>query len=83
MAVACKCERCGSFYEPNQNDEACVPTGVRSLDFNTITLNYKNYENDSLDWVGFSRMDICPACAHSFTKWWTNPDDIVNRSDEQ
>lgn len=31
---------------------------------------------------GFSRMDICPACAHSFTKWWTNPDAIVDGSDE-
>lgn len=82
MSVACKCERCGKFYEPNQDDEAYVPTGANFLTFNTITLNHKNYENDSLNWIGFSRIDICPACAHSFTKWWTNPDVAFNGSDE-
>lgn len=82
MSRACKCDRCGKFYEPNQNDEACVPTAVRPLEFNTITLNHKDYENGNVDYVGFSRIDICPACAHSFTKWWTNPDLIVDGSDE-
>lgn len=82
MSVACKCERCGKFYEPNQDDEACVPTGANLLTFNTITLNHKDYKNDSLAYVGFSQMDICPVCAHSFTKWWTNPDVVVDGSDE-
>ena len=82
MSVACKCERCGKFYEPNQDDEACVPTKVCPVEFNTVTLNHKDYKNDNLAYVGFSRMDICPECAHSFTKWWTNPDVIVDGSDK-
>lgn len=82
MSVACKCERCGKFYEPNQGDEAYVPTGANLLTFNIITLSYKNYKTNGLDYVGFNQTDICPECAHSFTKWWTNPDAIVDRSDE-
>lgn len=82
MSIACKCERCGKLYEPNQNDEACVPTEVRPLEFNAITLNHKDYKNDSLTYVGFSRIDICPSCAHSFTKWWTNLDVAVDGSDK-
>mgnify|MGYP004457703953 CR=1 FL=1 len=82
MSIACKCERCGKFYEPNQNDEACVPTIAKPVEFNAITLVYKDYKINNVAFVGFSRMDICPECAHSFTKWWTNPDAIVDRSDE-
>lgn len=52
MSVACKCERCGKFYESNQDDEACVPTKVRPVEFNTVTLNHKDYKNDSLAYVG-------------------------------
>lgn len=74
MSIACKCERCGKFYEPNQDDEACTPVEVSPLNFNTITLNYKNYENDSFKWIGFNRIDICPACAHSFVEWWIGSD---------
>lgn len=82
MSVACKCERCGKFYEPNQGDEAYVPTGANLLTFNVITLSYKNYKTNGLDYVGFNQTDICPECAHSFTKWWTNPDVAFNGSDE-
>lgn len=82
MSIACKCERCGKLYEPNNDYEACVPTEVRPVEFNTVTLNHKNYKNDSVAYVGFSQMDICPVCAHSFTKWWTNPYPIVDGSDE-
>lgn len=74
MSIACKCERCGKFYDPNQKDEATVPNQVSSrITFNAITLNRENYKNDSSTHVGFTRMDICPECARSFTMWWTNP----------
>lgn len=74
MSIACKCERCGKFYDPNQKDEATVPNQVSSrITFNAITLNHKDYNNDSYNNVGFTRMDICPICARSFTMWWTNP----------
>ena len=74
MSIACKCERCGKLYEPKQDDEACVPNQPSSITFNTITLNHKNYMTDSFACVGFSRMDICPTCARSFTMWWINPE---------
>lgn len=74
MSIACKCERCGEFYIPNQSDEACPPNQPNPCTFNAVTLNRKNYEKDSLSYVGFSRMDICPACAYSFVKWWTRGD---------
>lgn len=74
MAIACKCERCGKFYEPNKNDEAHVPTQTESFTFNTITLNRKNYFNDGVNRVGFTQMDICPTCARAFTMWWVNPE---------
>mgnify|MGYP004455230713 CR=1 FL=1 len=78
MAIACKCERCGKFYEPNQNNEACVPTQTKSFVFNTITLNHKNYSNDSVTRVGFTQMDICPTCALSFAMWWVNSKNTNN-----
>lgn len=74
MSIACKCERCGKFYDPNQKDEATVPNQVSSrITFNAIMLNRENYKNDSSAYVGFTRMDICPECARSFNMWWTNP----------
>ena len=82
MSIACKCERCGKLYEPNLDDEACVPTEVRPLAFNNVTLNHMTYKNNKNVYVGFSNMDICPACARSFTRWWTNPDVVFNGSDE-
>lgn len=78
MSIACKCERCGIFYEPNRNDEVCVPAQISPLTFNTITLNHKDYQKDSITYVGFSRIDICPACARSFAMWWTNPDIAID-----
>lgn len=75
MSIACKCERCGKFYEPNKDDEAQLIVEASPLKFNSITLNYKKYETKNLDWVGFSRIDICPECAHSFTKWWMGSDE--------
>lgn len=75
MSIACKCERCGKFYEPNKDDEAQLPVETSPLKFNTITLNYKCYETDNLDWVGFTQIDICPECAHSFVKWWMGSDE--------
>ena len=79
MSIACKCERCGKFYDPNQKDEVSIPNQVDSrFTFNAITLNHKNYRDDNYNNVGFTRMDICPACAYSFTKWWTNPDVVIN-----
>lgn len=82
MSVACKCERCGEFYIPNQGDEACVPNYLNSRTFNAITLNDKNYEKDSLAYVGFSQVDICPKCAQSFVEWWTSSDAMIDRDDE-
>jgi hypothetical protein len=73
MSIACKCERCGKFYDPNQKDEATIPNQASHITFNAITLNHKDYRNDSYNNVGFTRMDICPECARSFTMWWTNP----------
>lgn len=70
MSIACKCERCGNFYEPNKDDEERIPVEASPLKFNAITLNYKDYETNSLDWIGFTRIDICPTCAHSFVEWW-------------
>ena len=79
MSIACKCERCGKFYDPNQKDEATVPNQVGScITFNAITLNHKDYSNDSYNNVGFTRMDICPTCARSFTMWWINPEIMSN-----
>lgn len=75
MSIACKCERCGKFYEPNKDDEAQLPVEASPLKFNMITLNHMNYENDNLGWIGFTRIDICPACAHSFVEWWTGSDE--------
>lgn len=80
MSIACKCERCGKFYDPNKKDEVLVPNQVNT--FNAITLNYKNYKNDSYTNVGFTRMDICPACALSFAKWWASPYTIIDKDDE-
>lgn len=83
MSIACKCERCGKFYDPNQKDEMTVPNQANSrITFNAITLNRENYKNDSSSHVGFTRMDICPACARSFTMWWTNPGVVINNSYE-
>lgn len=79
MSIACKCERCGKFYDPNQKDESTVPNQLGSrITFNTITLNHKDYRNDSSNYVGFTRMDICPTCARSFTMWWINPEITSN-----
>lgn len=79
MSIACKCKRCGKFYDPNQKDEVSVQNQVNSrIKFNAITLNYENYKNDSCSHVGFTRMDICPVCARSFTMWWTNPEITSN-----
>ena len=75
MSIACKCERCGKFYEPNKDDEVQLPVEASSLKFNMITLNYMNYETDNLGWIGFTRIDICPECADSFTKWWIGSDE--------
>ena len=75
MSIACKCERCGKFYEPNKDDEAQLPVEASPLKFNMITLNHMNYENDNLGWIGFTRIDICPECADSFTKWWMGSDE--------
>ena len=83
MSISCKCERCGKFYDPNQKDEVTVPNQVGSrITFNAITLNRKDYKNDSYNNVGFTRIDICPACALSFTKWWASPDTIIDKGDE-
>lgn len=75
MSIACKCERCGKFYEPNKDDEAQLPVEASYSKFNVITLNYKDYETNELDWIGFTRIDICPECAHSFVKWWMGSDE--------
>lgn len=78
MSIACKCERCGKFYDPNKN-EMTVPDQANSrITFNVITLNHKNYKNDSINNVGFTRVDICPECAYSFTRWWSNPGTTIN-----
>lgn len=74
MSIACKCERCGKFYEPNDKNEVTPPNQVNSrVTFNAITLNHENYKTDSSNHVGFTRMDICPECARSFNMWWINP----------
>ena len=75
MSIACKCERCGKFYDPNKDDEALVPIKQSILKFNAITLDCKNYKNNSNNWNEFTRIDICPACAHSFVEWWMGSDE--------
>lgn len=83
MSIACKCERCGKLYEPIKSDEVPTPNQASPRNtFNAITLNHKDYNNDSCTHVGFTRMDICPACAHSFAKWWAGSDTMSNRGDE-
>ena len=62
MSIACKCERCGKFYDPNQKDEATIPNQASRITFNTITLNHKDYKNVSYNNVGFTRMDIHLIC---------------------
>lgn len=83
MSIACKCERCGKFYEPNNKNEINPPNQVNSrITFNAITLNHKDYKNDSVNNVGFTRVDVCPECARSFTIWWINPGITINNSYE-
>lgn len=73
MSVACKCERCGEFYIPNNNDEAYVPVNGSLNTFNAITLERWNYKTDGYKHVGFTSMDVCPECAASFDNWWNEP----------
>lgn len=70
MSIACKCERCGKFYIPNQDDEITIPSGFSHQTFNRITLLHYDYAKDSEYSTCFRRVDICPKCAESFISWW-------------
>ena len=73
MSIGCKCDRCGEFYVPNQ-DEVVVPIS-HSIDvFNKINLVRYEITTDKTWRTSFNRMDVCPKCAHSFNLWWTEPE---------
>lgn len=58
MANALKCDRCGSYFDYNPNNN------------NFIAFGHK----DIVVGRDFPTKDICSTCMESFTKWFENPD---------
>lgn len=55
MVRVCKCNRCGVFYEPQEQK-----TG--DLDISEVISTWGHLEHD--------KKDICPACRKELAEWW-------------
>lgn len=60
MFLACKCDRCGSFYSPESR------RSKREEGFNAITLINRTFINGT---YSNGTYDLCPNCSNSFLEW--------------
>ena len=58
MARVRRCDRCGKYYEPYQNENNAIGTVTFNMDDEEIgTEEYK---------------DLCPDCMDEFTNWYSD-----------
>lgn len=69
MAIAKKCDRCGTLYEAYnmKNDEKRI-NGVMTLNIDRSQHHYSH-----------GPFDLCPKCIGEFQNWFNNVDDVNGR----
>ena len=60
MAIARRCDRCGSYYDPhNDENNAEKINSIKLININDTDNRYFSY----------GPYDLCPACSNELMKW--------------